>query len=100
MLCFLLCLLTSDLLSSFFELRFPNFMYGASMPVADSLNLGHPGCTFTLFFRFGSFHWRCSQCDVVVIMCCCCGISCPMTSVVCLHSLVVFVVVVVVVGVI
>ena len=33
-------------------------------------------------------------------MCCCCGISCPMTSVVCLHSLVVFVVVVVVVCVI
>ena len=53
-----------------------------------------------LSVRFGSFHWRCSQCDVVVIMCCCCGISFPMTSVVCLHSLVVFVVVVVVVGVI
>ena len=26
-------------------------------------------------------------------MCCCCGISCPMTSVVCLHSHVVVVVV-------
>ena len=50
----LLCLLTSDLLSSFFELRFSNFLYGASMPVADSLNRSHPGCTFTLFFQFGS----------------------------------------------
>ena len=50
-----------------------------------------------LSVRFGFLHWRCSQCDGVIIMSCCYGISCPMTSVVCLHSLLVVVVVVVVV---
>ena len=53
-LCFVFCLLTSDLLSSFFKLRFSNFIYGAFMSVADSLNLSHLGCTFTLFIQFGS----------------------------------------------